>query len=722
MKIKIYAVFLAFLLLIGTFSMGATSALAEEIPPTSEETQLDTTGLIEVVRNTSSALYVEVETANFFFHDIKSGAFWSAFPKDADSTFSSIIKVSYISDDGVGAVVTAPSRESGYEIKKIENGIKIIFSFSSENTNFSVPLTAVIGEGYLDVSVLYEDIEENGGSRITDIEVLSNFMHGTRTDSGYAFIPDGSGAIINYSDSQSRNESYTARVYGNDPCQDLIYPIISDSKNALLPVYGAVKGDSALFAVITDCDVYASVNATMMSDSLIVNSSFIFRECDVTGLQQSGGAKRTLDIIQSEPVNVAPQIRFYILSGENANYSGMANCYRDYLLSQKVISEKEKSATPAVSVMAFGAAPEKKVVFGIPLTTVRKATDFSELTSLYDSLTEDGGEAPSFYLYGFLSGGYGAKTVTKPDYIGKLGGKKGYNSFVQKAGSDNVFTVYNTERSYGRPFDFLRFKDYMSSLNQTSVKVYYRSLASGRWHSKFGFWSFYTIKYQQKLVTKLIKQQSSGSSIVFEHYGEQLLSDFTSDSPTGRQSYLNFVKQAMQKASSKGLNIALEGGNGCVVGSANELYDIPLTSSGFAIESKNVPFYTMVFHSYKKLSSTPVNFESDSDEFALRAFETGVSATYAVSGCDSHELKDTVFNFLYNSKIADNLSDMKKYIKDYSEIHKELADKTIVRHEYVGNLSITEYEGGTKIVCNYGETEETYNNTKIASLEYTVIG
>ena len=218
-----------------------------------------------------------------------------------------------------------------------------------------------------------------------------------------------------------------------------------------------------------------------------------------------------------------------------------------------------------------------------------------------------------------------------------------------------------------------------------------------------------------------MKKLPSGSSIVFEHYGEELLSDFTSDSPTSRQAYLNFIKQAMQKAASKGINIALEGGNGCVVGSAKELYDIPLTSSGFTIESQSVPFYTMVFHSYKKLSSTPVNFESNSREFALRAFETGVSATYAVSGCDSHELKDTIFNFLYNSKIEDLLPDMKKFVKDYSEYHTALASQAIVSHEYKGNLSITGYEDGTKIVCNYGDTEETYNNIKIASLNYTVI-
>ncbi len=721
MKLKFLAVICSIALVLGSFGVGAVAATADETVSPETQDLSETQEMMLITENSLSALYVDLETANFVVYDKVGQQKWWAVPKDAGNTFASMIKVTYITADGIAATVSAPSNDSGFSIKKIENGIKIVFDFSSDSTSFSVPVSVKVAEGYFDVSIPYSEVKETGGSRITDIELLPNMLYGSANEDGYVFIPDGSGAIINYSDAVSRNETYSARIYGNDPCQDLIFPIITDAKKALLPVFGAAKGASALFGVITEADVYATVNATMLADSLIAGSSFIFREHDLTGLQQSSGGERTLDIIQSKPMAVTPNIRFYILSGENANYSGMANCYRDYLIEIGVLKEKETAATSAVSVMAFGAAPEKKVVFGIPITTVRKATEFSDLASLYKSLTEDGGEAPSFYLYGFLDGGYGAKTVTKPKYIGKLGGKKGYEAFAALAGKDNVFTVYNTERSYGRAFDFLRFKDYMSSLNQTAVKVYQRSLASGRWHSSFSPWSFYTVKYQQKLVSKLLKKLPKDSSIVFEHYGEELLSDFTSTSPTGRQANLNFILQAMELASRKGVNIALEGANACVVGPADEIYSIPLESSGFAIESQSVPFYTMVFHSYKKLSSSPVNFESAPQEYVLKAFENGISATYAVSGCDPYELKDTVFNFLYNSKIDNLLPQMKQYIKDYSETHKTLATETIVKHEYVGDLSITEYSNGWKIVCNYGETEQTYNDITVARLDYALI-
>ncbi len=715
--LKLFAILLA-VALIAVFSFTATADTADTADA---GVTLDTTGLTQIAENSKSALYVNLDTANFYFYDKIGGQTYSAVPDGADSTFSSMIKISYMSGGGVVANISAPGVDSGFEIKKIEDGLKIIFTFSSDNTKFKVPMNVKLGEGYIDVSIPFSEIKEGGDSRITDIELLPNFMYGSADEDGYVLIPDGSGAIINYSESRSRNESYSARVYGNDPCQDLIFPIITDAKTALLPVYGAKRGNGALFGVITSGDVFATVNATMVADSLIAYPSFIFRERDMTGLQQSGGGKRTLDILQSITIPVTPGVRFYSLSGTSADYSGMANCYRNYLIEEGTLKDKVDKAPSAVSVMAFGAAPEKKVIFGIPVTTVKKATDFEELNGLYTALTEDGGEAPSFYLYGFLDGGYGAKTLTKPKYIGKLGGKKGYESFVEAAGKDKVFTVYNTERSYGRSFDFLRFKDYMSSLNQTSVKVHYRSPASGRWHKTFGAWSFYTVKYQQKLVSKLINKLPADSSVVFEHYGEELLSDFTSDASTTRQDYLNFIKQALKKTSDKGINIALEGGNACIVGSADELYGIPLTSSGFAIESYSIPFYTMVFHGYKKLSTTPTNLESNSAEFALRAFEAGISATYAVSGEDSHEFKDTVFNFLYNSKIENLLPAMKKYIKDYSEIHKTLASATVTRHDYEGDLSITEYEDGTKLVCNYGEAEETYNNIKIAPQDFTVI-
>lgn len=722
MKVKFIPLLCILALLISSAALNVFADTKEESKP--HDLQAELLGYMGIADNSSAALYVDVKTANIMLIDKQTGHKWTAFPEnvntaDADK-FSSIIGVTYTADDGIEATVQAPSRETGFEIKKIKNGIKTIFSFQSENTGFSVPITVTLKDSYIEISIVYSEVTEKGKSKITDIELLPNLMYGSNEQDGYIFIPDGSGAVINYSDSVSRKDTYSAHIYGSDPCQDIISPVITDAKKALLPVYGAVKDNSALFAVITSGDVYADINAEMAENALTVCSKYVYREHDLTGIQSSSGGERTLNIIQSAPIVVQPTVRLYMLSGDNANYSGMARTYRDFLVETKVLGNKTDGAVPAVSVMAFGAVPQKKVILGIPVTLVKKITDFNDLTALYKALTESGGEAPSFFLYGFLSGGYGAKTVIREKYISKLGGNKGYNSFKKLAGADNVYTVYNTERSYGRSFDFFRFKDYMSSLNQTVVKQHYRRPSDGQWNTDQGSWFFYSVQYQQKLLKKLLKQVPKGSGIVLEHYGEELLSDFSSDRGVTRGAYLNSITKAMENIKKSNISIALESGNACIAGVADELYGIPLESSGFSIESYSVPFYAMVFHSYIKLSSEPVNFESKTGAYALKAFEQGVSATYAVTGCDPYELKNTRLNFLYNSKTDSLLNNMTSYTADYKEIHSTLANQAISDHKYIGDLSVTEYENGWRIVCNYSDEEIVFENQNIAPLDYKI--
>ena len=723
MKNRVFALICALMLLITSTSV---IAFAEDSNAESGETVQNGTSLFAVGDNDKASLAVNLESSNVILTDKATGHRWMAFDEengiDLNSTLGAIINVSYINSNGIEAVAQAPSRESSFEIYRVKNGAKIVYNFDTDATGFSVPIIVTLKDGYLETQIDYAGVKEKkGGSEITDIEVLPNLMYGKHTQNGYVFIPDGSGAVIDYADSFSRDEKYSARIYGDDSSQNLLDPKITDAKNALMPVFGAVKDNSALFAVITKGDVYATVNADMAENSVSAGCSFVYKESDLTGLQNSTGGERTLTITQDKPLKIVPTVRYYILFGENASYSGMANTYRDYLLENGSIKAKKAEETPAVSVMAYGAVPEQETVFGIPVTTLHKATTFKQLSSLYKDLTKDGSASPSFYLYGFLSGGYGGKTVTKPKYISKLGGKKGFEEFQKTVGKDNVYTVYDVQRSRGRAFDFLRFKDYMSSLNQTVVKHHYRLSSSGKWDTEKGGWSYYTIDYQKKSVSRLSKKISKDYGIVFEHYGNELLSDFTNASPSSRQEYTQFLIMALAMMKSKGANIALEGGNTCVVNKANEVYDIPLDASGFAIESYSVPFYTMVYHSYIPLSSSPVNLYNHSEALSLKAFEQGVSATFAVTGCDPYELRSTLFNFLYNSKIDNLLPAMTRYTKAYNEIHSVLADQKIVKHEYVGDLSISTYANGWRIVCNYGDIDTDFQNQTIKALGYTVL-
>lgn len=717
-----------FLLLTGTVSVTATEAATPPAADPVTDAALTEQGYLNLGENEQLALYVDTANNNIAVLEKQSGQLWTAIPlsiqrlglSDALSApFRSLLNLTYISDNGVE--MKASSNDAQVQLRKITNGVKVTCSFETEATGFTVPFAVTLADDHVAWELLYDQVEETGAAQILDIELLPNWGAGYYDEDGYAFIPDGSGAIIEYADALSRSETYSQRVYGNDPSQDLIYALVSDAKAVRMPVFGMKHGNSAVLNVIHAADVYAAVNAAMLNGYVTAGPKFIYHESDLTGIQQKDGGDRTVTIVQSTPIPVNPIVRQYYLSNENADYSGMARAYQAYLETEKGLTVSVQSPTSAVLVEAFGSVPQKKVLFGIPMTTTLPVTTFEQLTDLNTQLADAGIDNAPYVLYGFLKGGYTGGTVTAPTYERKLGGKKGYQSFSALVGADNVATVYELERSYGRPFDFFRTGDYASSLNQMSVEQHFRSLSSTFWDTDLGSWKYYNVAYQKKLVSKLLKKLPAGSHIVPAQMGEELLSDFTRDASTDRATYLSFAEAFLGKCESKDIAVSLEGGNACMAGLADRFYEIPLSSSGFRIESYDVPFYTMVFHGYVELASMAVNECEDVAGYRLKAFEQGVCATYRVTGEDPNALKKTALKFLYDSRMDTQLPSMTALAADYASVHNTLYNKRITAHAYEGDLSITTYENGWRVVCNYGTADAAFEGVTIAPNAYTVI-
>ncbi len=730
MNKKRFLAWLCVLVLILTGTMSVTATQTEE-PPAADpvtDAQLTEQGYLNLSENDQLGLYVDTETNNIAVLDKRNGHLWTAIPLSIQrigmsdalaAPFRSLLNLTYVSENGVE--MKASSNDAAIELRKAENGVKVTCNFTTPSTGFVISFTVTLAGEYVQWELLYDELEETGGAQIVDIDLLPNWGAGYHDEDGYAFIPDGSGAIIEYEDALSRSESYSQRVYGNDPSQDLIYTLISDAKTVRMPVFGMKSGNAAVLNVIHDADVYASVNAAMLNGYVTTGCRFIYHESDLTGIQQKDGGARTVTIVQSTPVAVNPIVRQYYLSDSDADYSGMARAYQSYLETEKGLTASVQSPTSAVLVEAFGSVPQKKVLFGIPLTTTLPVTTFEQLTELNSQLAEAGIDNASYMLYGFLKGGYTGGTVATPTYERKLGGKKGYQSFETLVGKDRVATVYDMERSYGRPFDFFRTGDYASSLNQMSVEQHFRSLSSTFWDADLGSWKYYNVAYQKKLVSKLLKKLPAGSHIVPAQLGEELLSDFTRDATTDRTAYLAYAQAFLTKCADKEVAVSLEGGNACLAGFADRFYEIPLESSGFRIESYDVPFYTMVFHGYVDLASMAVNECEDVAEYRLKAFEQGVSATYRITGEDPNILKKTALKFLYDSRMDTQLDSMTALASDYASVHGTLYNQRITAHAYEGELSITTYENGWRLVCNYGAADAQFEGVTIAPNAYTIV-
>ncbi|MCQ2451297.1 MAG: DUF5696 domain-containing protein [Clostridia bacterium] len=671
-----------------------------------------------ICENKNLSLFVNTYTADFYVTDKRNGKIWTAV---SDSN-RSLLNIAYSGENNLSIQKDTDSPDVSFELYQLDNGIKTVFIFNVENSKFKIPVKTELKEDSIRITVIYNEIVEKGAGKILEISPYPYFGMGKFSDDGYAFIPDGSGSIIDYKDIISKDGmKYCGRIYGDDPSENLIYDENGKMKTALLPVFGAKNAKNAIFGIIEKCDEFAFVNANISENTVSVYPSFICHESDLTGIQQSDGGVRTMTIVQKQKVKTNPVINYFFLLGNDASYSGMARCYRDYLLNKKVISKKVKNKTPAASFEAFGAASESNTFLGIKFNKMVYATTFKQLTDFEKKVNRSGIKNARYYLYGYFDGGYEGKTVTDDGYLRKLGGKKGYEKFLSVAGKKNVYTAFDIMCSYGKIFDFCRSNDYIKCLNQTAAEHHYKNPANGKWDTDLGSYKYYNIKKQQKYFSKLFKNTSVNSNIILSRMGQELPSDFSVSKTMNRDGFLSFYRQVFSKCRAKRFNLSFENGNLYSVSSAKEIHEVPLSSSNLKVESYSVPFYTMVFHGYKDISSTPVNDESDSDSFLLNAFEQGVSSTFKIAGCDGYLLKDTKLNFLYNADMKYNLKKSEKFSNDYNEIHSVLYNKCIVENIKDGNLSITEYENGWKIVCNYGEKSAAFDGAVVEPLSYTVI-
>lgn len=79
-------------------------------------------------------------------------------------------------------------KESAYEVRQIKDGLKITYDFSAESMQFRIPVQVTLGEEYAQAEILYDEIEEYGAARITNIDLFPSFGAGKVGEDGYLFL------------------------------------------------------------------------------------------------------------------------------------------------------------------------------------------------------------------------------------------------------------------------------------------------------------------------------------------------------------------------------------------------------------------------------------------------------------------------------------------------------------------------------------------------------
>lgn len=692
-------------------------------------------GFKVIASNDKLSLLANIPTGEIALKNISDGNIWYSNPQDRKedklavmaTRSSSQIVVKFIDmesgneltvDSYMGSVV-----RRGLDYELTENGIKYIYRYP--NHGVIIPVEYTLLDDCFEAKVLIDEIEEQNAEayKIIDISVLPFFAAGGINDNGYMFIPDGSGALINYNNGKTNSSEYSETIYGSDE-------LIRDAKSHELtqdirmPVFGNKTNNQGFLGIVTTGEASGLINATISGVVTGYNQvypSIKYREIFITEIDRHGSKRQLKQYGQSNLKGTNFVVRYYPLTDNDANYSGMASCYREYLKRNGYLNKK-KNVQSSLALEIYGAIRTTKNVLGIQKEEVTSLSDYSQLYDLCNSLVEDGVGQCEILYRGWNKGGLKSPTNTKASPEKILGGKKEFLSLLDFANENDVNFYFDNDFSnlYKNGNGLSHVSDSAKLLTQDSAKIFdfkYASVDINENSSRYLIMPYLFNELSNKFSSNAKKMGIKG--VAETSFAKTLYSDFSKKEQSLRYETQMKIVESLKTIKNNVGNLAVTNGNIYAVSSADIIFDSPTQSSDFDIVDETVPFYSMVLHGYVTLTTESINVSENSKYSMLKAIETGCLPKYTFIHGNTSVLIGTQYSDLFNVRISDWYDQVVTEYKENKNFYDKISGSEIILHKKVQeNVYYTEYENGISVTVNYNDKPVVVGDTEIQSFGY----
>ncbi len=617
--------------------------------------------------------------------------------------------------------------EIGYTDEMYEED-KNNFVLAAEDENEAVPqfriqLVYTLTESGLRVTVPESEIQMNAEFPIVEIELLRYFGSPKGEDEGYFLLPDGSGSIMNFYNGRGDLQNYSVAIYGNDKAAPLNENIYSNEQ-AYLPLWGIKNSNNAVLATIDEGAAIAVLNAYPGGDRLspYAAATFRLRSYYRSYTSQSNDASNYFVSIENERYKGDIVLDYTLLSGDDADYMGMAKLYR-----KRLFGNSDSSTVSSGAVIELMGLIENKAGFaGFTYNKETVLTDIKSVGSIAEELSAAGINNLKVKYSGWSNGGWRNGFANRVELNKKLGTEAELMALNEKLSAMGVGFYPDTELQYtykDKSFDGF------SSSEDVSTLI---SKAKG-----------YLIEYNPATFMRDPEYKApayinnpSAISRAFEGFfkdynrlgidgisirsiGRDLNADYSDTEGVGRETALRMLKESMSGISDK--KVMVSGSNAWVLTFADYICDIPLGSAAFDNTDMAVPFLQAVVSGKIGYSGPALNLEGNVKEAVLQMAAFGADPYYMLSAENGKEVIEGDYSFLYSSDYGYLKEDIISTVTDYQEKMSEVIGKRIVGYEKLSDrLFKTTFENRQSVVVNYSEKEIEADGTVYAPKSYTV--
>ena len=630
-------------------------------------------------------------------------------------------------------------KEIGQQIEPFEwNSAKIaqehaLFGYEkkTEDTGcFYVPAEYRLENGSFVAELKTEEIQCAKGFYIDSIDFLPYFAATDEKESGYMFIPDGSGALIELNSSVKNGYAYSQPVYGEDFA---VTQTVRDqiSQQIFMPVFGLSSTQGGFLAIIEGAETVASVNAnigSVISSYNTVWASFAVQSSDYLSYENLMN-EDGVNVYSSATVKAPCSIRYFFLEKEENSYVDMAGIYRNYLLENGKISPKKSDATAPFYLELIGSVRKRKTLLVVPYQTQIALTTFDQAQTIIDQLIQREVRNIKLRYTGWANGGLNNSVYSSAKPVSSLGGKNNLQELIGFAEEKNIPVYMDAEIMFvyeDKLLDGFNRKQDASRLITKKLATRQDALKSTGKLLDTNIADVVSARVYEKILSAFLKEyeQLGSQNISLASLGSCLSGDYRQEDGINRSDAARIIESLMADKISGKYTLMTDGANAYMFSYASDILNAPDDSSRFLISSGSVPFYQIVLSGSISYAAQPLNLTGDWKSSILRAAETGAGLYCKWMYAENSELYDTTQTDLFALNYSTWIDDVSSQVKAYQESMAGIAGQTIVNHVKISDkVYKTEFENGAIVYVNYGENDITTEGRTIkASSYFTVRG
>lgn len=720
---------------------------------------------------------MEYPRAAIEFVSKKDGSVWSTTPKDYyDSTDAASIFGNSLINSSLVITVRNGEQTFGYDAyeNSIVNGRFSSVKCADKNgitvTYFFDDLGIVVGVDYyleddgFKVGIDPKNInsyvvekgddfneEVHGANLIGDTQKVVSvtpapFVCGAQNTnandkSSYLVVPSGSGALMyidkrtdaitrEFGDYKTKPDDTVGLVYGEDYTIDKYNNPRNDTP-ITMPFYGIKRGDSALCAIIEQSAEACKITATAGDAQLGVDMfaekpsngySYIAATYNVLGYNRVYN-KGTWRLQYNDYVdqNITPLvIGYYPLSGNQANYTGIAKRYQKHLIDKENL--KKSQDNNLLNVKLYGSFIQDELFAGIPYKKEVALTTYNEATEILGELKKIAGGSLTATLQGFGENGIDANLIAGGySLTGATGDKTDLNNFIEYTKTNGIKTFFNfdTINFYESGEGYSTSKDAAINVNGIPAPTYSFLSSTRDRHVRSKGGKVGTLISRELLASATgdavaLADELGITGIAFDTLGNVCYSDYETVEEDGKGVYINPWRKDMGKdvkaitadIQKNSKTVLMDGAFSYAAVAADIITNTPTSSTKSNSFDLEVPLYQIVFQGYRANSTSAINIAANKRTQFLKSIETGSGLSFELINNYYQELRKQNMRGLHASLYADNVKLIEEYVNESKTFLTSVAGATIVNHQYMSkDVTKTVFDNGVTVYVNYGDTD-----------------